>query len=65
MLVEHILFSYCDQQIVSNGIFLQISCTGIYLGCLDVPALINRDKHPIICSRQGDLYHVLTPPLIP
>ena len=65
MLVEHMLFSYCDQQIVSNGIFLQISCTGIYLGCLDVPALINRDEHPIICSRQGDLYHVLTPPLIP
>ena len=64
MLVEHMLFSYCDQQIVSNGIFLQISCTWIYLGWLDIPALINRDKHPI-CSRQGDLYHVLTPPLIP
>ena len=44
------LFSYCDQQIVSNGIFLQISCTGIYLGCLDVPALMNSDKHPS-CSR--------------
>ena len=57
------LFSYCDQQIVSNGIFLEISCTGIYLVCLDVPALMNRDKHPI-CSRQGHLYHVLTPPLI-
>ena len=50
MLVEHMLFSYCDQQIVSHGIFFQISCSGIYLGCLDVPALINRDKHPI-CSR--------------
>ena len=24
---------------------------------------MNRDKHPI-CSRQGHLYHVLTPPLI-
>ena len=59
------LFSYCEQQIVSNGIFLQIACTWIYLGCLDVPALINRDKHPIIFRRQGDLYHELTPPLIP
>ena len=37
----------------------------ISLRCLDVPALMNRDKHPI-CSRQGHLYHVglLTPPLI-
>ena len=35
----------------------------VYLVCLDVPALMNRDKHPI-CSRQGHLYHVLTPPLI-
>ena len=32
------LFSYYDQQNVSNGIFLQISCTGIYLRCLDVSA---------------------------
>ena len=54
------LFSYCDQQIVSNGIFLQIPCTGIYLGCSDVPALINRDKHPIIWE-----ICILTPPLIP
>ena len=37
------LFSYRDQEIVSNGIFIQISRTGIYLGCLDVPALMNRD----------------------
>ena len=41
MLVEHMLVFYCDQQIVSDGFFLQISCTGIYLGCSDVPALIN------------------------
>ena len=64
MLVKHMLFSYCDQQIVSNGIFIQISCTGIYLGCLDVPALINKIII-LFAVGQGHMYHVLTPPLIP
>ena len=53
MLVEHMLFSYCDQRNVSNGIFLQILCTGIYLRCLDVPALKELAQAEII-KKIGD-----------
>ena len=59
------LFSYCDQQMATHCytqwwhgmldrmVFLsECHALDIYLGCLDVPTFMNRDKHQSICSRK-------------